>query len=106
MTISDFLNGVTADVSADRAAERDGQARADRLAATLVGRHATRHRCILVGCRHRNHQRDERYRQRLLDELGLPDEGAKPADYDEYIPWHSVSRSEGQTMMGKPPGRG
>jgi len=102
---TEFLDGVTADSDSGygRTEQKSLDEATARLASTLTARHADRHYCGLVGCRHRNHGRDEAYRRLMLEALDLPDEGARRSDYGGRISWHSLSHSETQAMMGKPP---
>lgn len=83
-----------------RRGEADRIAATDRLAATLVRRHAMPHNPACRGCTHRNHKRDEFHLTELLSELGLADEIAGPGDYQSKLEWNSISRTEARHMVG------
>lgn len=89
-----FLDGITRNGDAARAAETDRMAATSRLAATLISKQTNRHHCRGEGCRHRNCRRDTLHRGLLLEALGLPEDWASPADYETPLDWGSVTRGE------------
>jgi hypothetical protein len=93
-----FLDGITINHTATRAAEADKAEATCRLAATTVRKLTMPHdrRCPGI-CSHRNHRRDRFHNDLLRDALELDDGCATAGDYDSQLDWAAVSRRDLRT---------